>query len=88
MLTGHAAMAQNAFGSSTIVEEHFEIYYLTQKVLPLRFQRAINHIPKLNLTRIIYLCEHITDHSTTKNIHKGILLRVHVCKLSTGGVKG
>ena len=48
MLTGHAAMAQNAFGSSTMVGEHFEIYYLTQKVLPLRFQRAINHIPKLN----------------------------------------
>ena len=25
MLTGHAAMAQNAFGSSTMVGEHFKI---------------------------------------------------------------
>ena len=26
MLTGHADMVQNAFGSSTMVGEHFEIY--------------------------------------------------------------
>ena len=48
----------------------FEFYYLTQKLLPLRFRRAITHLSKLISTRIIFhlLCENITGNNRTTNM--------------------